>query len=56
MPDDPGEELFDRYIEQRGYSVLNYHPDLGTAKRPDYLFTVRGVGYRFRDDDQGPAG
>jgi DNA-binding response OmpR family regulator len=26
------------------------------AKRPDYLFTVRGVGYRFRDDDQGPAG
>jgi DNA-binding response OmpR family regulator len=26
------------------------------AKRPDYLFTVRGVGYRFRDDDPGPAG
>jgi DNA-binding response OmpR family regulator len=26
------------------------------AKRPDYLFTVRGVGYRFRDADQGPAG
>jgi len=27
------------------------------AKRPDYLFTVRGVGYRFRDDDhQGPGG
>jgi DNA-binding response OmpR family regulator len=26
------------------------------AKRPDYLFTVRGVGYRFRDDEQGPAG
>jgi DNA-binding response OmpR family regulator len=26
------------------------------AKRPDYLFTVRGVGYRFRDDDpQGPG-
>jgi DNA-binding response OmpR family regulator len=23
------------------------------AKRPDYLFTVRGVGYRFRDDDPG---
>jgi DNA-binding response OmpR family regulator len=20
------------------------------AKSPDYLFTVRGVGYRFRDD------
>ncbi len=26
------------------------------AKRPDYIFTVRGVGYRFRDDDPGPAG
>jgi len=26
------------------------------AKRPDYLFTVRGVGYRFRDDDTGPGG
>jgi DNA-binding response OmpR family regulator len=26
------------------------------AKRPDYLFTVRGVGYRFRDDEQGPSG
>jgi DNA-binding response OmpR family regulator len=26
------------------------------AKRPDYLFTVRGVGYRFRDDDPGPSG
>jgi DNA-binding response OmpR family regulator len=27
------------------------------AKRPDYLFTVRGVGYRFRDDDHhGPGG
>jgi DNA-binding response OmpR family regulator len=26
------------------------------AKRPDYLFTVRGVGYRFRDDDPGPGG
>jgi DNA-binding response OmpR family regulator len=26
------------------------------AKRPDYLFTVRGVGYRFRDDDAGPGG
>ena len=26
------------------------------AKRPDYLFTVRGVGYRFRDADQGPSG
>jgi len=23
------------------------------AKRPDYLFTVRGVGYRFRDDAEG---
>jgi DNA-binding response OmpR family regulator len=22
------------------------------AKHPDYLFTVRGVGYRFRDDDE----
>jgi two-component system, OmpR family, response regulator len=22
-------------------------------KRPDYLFTVRGVGYRFRDTDRG---
>jgi DNA-binding response OmpR family regulator len=22
------------------------------AKRPDYLFTVRGVGYRFRDSDR----
>ncbi len=22
------------------------------AKEPDYLFTVRGVGYRFRDDDR----
>jgi DNA-binding response OmpR family regulator len=26
------------------------------AKRPDYLFTVRGVGYRFRDDDPGAGG
>ena len=25
------------------------------AKRPDYLFTVRGVGYRFRDDEPGPG-
>ena len=25
------------------------------AKRPDYLFTVRGVGYRFRDAE-GPSG
>ena len=23
------------------------------AKRPEYLFTVRGVGYRFRDDAEG---
>ena len=23
------------------------------AKQPDYLFTVRGVGYRFRDTDEG---
>ena len=23
------------------------------AKKPEYLFTVRGVGYRFRDDAQG---
>jgi DNA-binding response OmpR family regulator len=26
------------------------------AKRPDYLFTVRGVGYRFRDTDTGRDG
>jgi DNA-binding response OmpR family regulator len=23
------------------------------AKEPEYLFTVRGVGYRFRDDESG---
>jgi hypothetical protein len=40
---DPGEELFERYIEQRGYSVLDYHPDLGTAKRPDYLVRADGT-------------
>jgi DNA-binding response OmpR family regulator len=28
----------------------------GDAKRPDYLFTVRGVGYRFRDTDTGRDG
>jgi DNA-binding response OmpR family regulator len=26
------------------------------AKRPDYIFTVRGVGYRFRDTDTGRDG
>jgi DNA-binding response OmpR family regulator len=25
------------------------------AKHPEYLFTVRGVGYRFRDDDRDPG-
>ena len=23
------------------------------AKEPEYIFTVRGVGYRFRDKDEG---
>lgn len=43
MTDDPGEELFERYVEQRGYSVLAYHPDLGTAKRLDYLVRADGT-------------
>jgi DNA-binding response OmpR family regulator len=26
------------------------------AKHPEYLFTIRGVGYRFRDDDRDQSG
>ena len=43
MSDDPGEKLFERYLEQRGYTVLAYEPDLGTAKRPDYLVRADGT-------------
>src|ERR1700680_4184246 len=37
MTSDPGEALFERYLEASGYDVLAYEPDLGTSKRPDYL-------------------
>ena len=36
---DDGEALFGRYIGAMGYDTLAYHPDLGTAKRPDYLIS-----------------
>lgn len=42
MTTDPGEALFERYLKANGYDVLAYEPDLGTAKRPDYL--VRATG------------
>jgi hypothetical protein len=43
VTDDPGEKLFERYIEQRGYTVLDHRPDLSTAKRPDYLVRADGT-------------
>jgi hypothetical protein len=40
---DPGEALFERYLQANGYDILAYESDLGTAKRPDYL--VRAAGH-----------
>ena len=42
MECDPGEELFDRYLEANGYRVLAREPDLGTVKRPDRLVRAGG--------------
>lgn len=42
MTTDPGEILFEKYLKAGGYDVLAYEPNLGTAKRPDYL--VRAAG------------
>ncbi|QMU78854.1 hypothetical protein GXW83_27300 [Streptacidiphilus sp. PB12-B1b] len=42
MTTDPGEALFERYLDARGYEILDYEPDLGTAKRPDYLVRADG--------------
>jgi hypothetical protein len=33
----PGELLFENYLQARGYEILDYEPGLGTRKRPDYL-------------------
>lgn len=37
MADNLGEELFERYARISGYSIIDHHPSMGTAKRPDYL-------------------
>lgn len=42
MATDPGEALFERYLDAHGYEILAYEPDLGTAKRPDYLVRFSG--------------
>jgi hypothetical protein len=42
MTDDPGETLFRGYLDGGGYEVLAYEPDLGTAKRPDFLVLADG--------------
>lgn len=42
MTTDPGEALFERYLKATGYDVVAYEPDLGTAKRPDYLIRAAG--------------
>jgi hypothetical protein len=44
MATDPGEALFERYLKAHSYDVLAYEPDLGTAKRPDYLIPGRRAG------------
>ena len=43
MAKDTGEALCERYIAENGYEILDYHPDLGTQKRPDYLVLAAGV-------------
>ncbi|MFZ0227476.1 MAG: hypothetical protein WAL41_11130 [Mycobacterium sp.] len=42
MIDDPGEALFRRYLDEAGYEILAYEPDLGTPKRPDFLICADG--------------
>ena len=42
MTDDPGEALFRRYLDEAGYEILAYEPDLGTPKRPDFLIRAAG--------------
>jgi hypothetical protein len=42
MINDPGEALFERYLKATGYDIAAYEPDLGTAKRPDYLIEAAG--------------
>lgn len=37
MTKDNGELLFEHYLAEHGGEILAYEPDLGTAKRPDYL-------------------
>lgn len=43
MDADPGEALFERYVAENGYKILDRHPALGTQKRPDYLVLAAGV-------------
>ncbi|MFD0636394.1 hypothetical protein ACFQ9X_37305 [Catenulispora yoronensis] len=43
MDADAGEALFERYVTENGYKILDRHPDLGTQKRPDYLVLAAGV-------------
>ncbi len=42
MINDPGEALFRRYLDEVGYEILAYEPDLGTPKRPDFLIRADG--------------
>lgn len=42
MGSDPGEELFDQYLEANGYDVVAREPDIGTVKRPDRLIRANG--------------
>lgn len=34
--------LFERYLKAVGYDITAYKPDLGIAKRPDYLIRAAG--------------
>ena len=33
----PGEEMFEAYLVEHGHEVPEHEPDLGVAKRPDYV-------------------
>jgi hypothetical protein len=46
MASDPGEALFERYLKAGGHNILAYEPDLGTAKRPDYVVRVARARHR----------
>jgi hypothetical protein len=42
MTIDAGEALFERHLKAVGYDIAAYQPDLGMAKRPDYLVWAAG--------------